>query len=79
MRLKFICPSWRQIYFRHIGLHFTPLPYYLKMQVFQEREIGDNAHRQAWDSSKMLSQCGEACASGKDFKPLMTKYILEKY
>ena len=45
-----------------------------------EREISDNAHRQAWDSNdEMISQCSEACTSGQRYKILMTKYILEKY
>jgi len=30
-------------------------------------------------ANKMTSQCSEACKSGKGYKPLMKKYILEKY
>ena len=65
---------------RHIGLPFSPFPYdCLDAQIFRERELSNNAHRQAWDSNKMTSQCSEACKSGKGYKPLMKKYILEKY
>ena len=62
---------------RHIGLPFSPFPNdCLDAQIFREtRELSNNAHRQAWDSNKMISQCSESCKSGKGYKPRLMKKI----
>ena len=46
-----------------------------RREIFRERKISDDAHRQAWDSNKMISQCSESCMSGKGYKPRLMKKI----